>query len=295
MEDKKRYREGLIAAIGTGCLWGVLPIYWKSIESVDSWVIILYRICLVGVCCFLFALKQYGFEGIKAPLRVKGVVLRYFIAGIVVTINWSTYIWAVNAGHVIECSIGYYIEPLIISLFGVIIFKEKMNGMKKLAFGLAVVAVLIMVVHFGQIPVIAFTLAISFATYAAIKKSYQMPPTLSLLYETMFLVPVTFIAIVYLEMNGQGALTMVNAPYEYVLLLLCGVLTALPLGFFAFATSRLDLITLGLMQYISPTISLILGIFLFREPFDIVQFGAVAIIWVGLVFFTLGDIREARK
>ncbi len=290
---RPEYRKGLAAAAGTSALWGVLPIYWRAIDAVDSWLIILYRILLAGVFCFIFAMCRSGFEGIKAPLRQKGVAVRYFVSGILITLNWSTYIWAVNAGHVIEAGIGYYIEPLVVSLFGVLIFREKMGQAKKLAIALVFCAVMVMMIHFKRPPMISLTLAASFAAYAVVKKKYTMSPELSLLYETMFQMPVALCVILYLEWTGKGALSMTETPLQYVLLLLCGVVTAIPLLIFSYAASRIRFVTLGISQYISPTITLLLGIFFFQEAFDGVQLGAILLIWVGIVFFTVGEIREA--
>ena len=293
--SKREYRMGLIAGAGTSAIWGILPVYWRWIDAIDSWVIIVYRIFLAGVLCFFLALKSFGMEGIKAPLREKGVMLRYFISGLLVTVNWSTYIWAVNAGHVIEASIGYYIEPLVVSLFGVVIFKERMNGIKKLGVGLVLCAVLAMMIHFQKPPMISLTLAISFAAYTAVKKKYSMSPALSLFYETMFLIPVTFGVILYLEGTGKAAFSMIEAPYQYVLLLFSGVVTAVPLLTLAYAAARIKFVTLGLSQYISPTLTLLIGIFLFREPFDLVQFAAVVLIWIGIIFFTAGEMKDTGE
>lgn len=291
--SKSEYRRGLAAAVGSSALWGVLPIYWRAIDAVDSWLIILYRILLAGIVCFLFAVYRRGCEGVREPLRQKGVALRYFVSGILITLNWSTYIWAVNAGHVIEASIGYYIEPLVVSLFGVLIFRERMGQAKKLAIALVFCAVIVMMIHFKRPPMISLTLAASFAAYAVVKKKYAMPPELSLLYETMFQMPVALCAILYLEWTGKGALSMTETPLQYVLLLLCGIVTAVPLLIFSYAASRIRFVTLGISQYISPTLTLLLGIFFFREAFDKVQLGAILLIWVGIVFFTVGEFREA--
>lgn len=233
-------------------------------------------------------------EGIKAPLRVKGTKLKFFIAGALITTNWSIYIWAVNADHVIQTCIGYYIEPLMVCVFGIVFFKEKLTKHKLAAFILACAGVVIILVHFMEVPIIALGLAISFAIYAAIKKSVETPAILSLLYETMFLSPAALIVIIYLELTGKGALG-VGQPYQYALLLLVGFCTALPLGLFAFAANKIPLVTLGILEYVSPSISLVIGIFVLKEPFDMVQFLSFAVIWVGLAYFTLGEYRESRR
>ncbi len=292
--EKRKYRTGLICSLSCSVLWGVLPIYWQALRPIESSVIIFYRIFLVGVVCFFAALKLYGWEGIKAPLREKGAKLRYFTAGVLITANWSIYIWAVNADHVIQTCIGYYIEPLMVCVFGIVFFKEKLTRHKLVAFALACAGVVIVLLHFMEVPFIALSLALTFAVYAAMKKSVQVPAMLSLLYETMFLSPIAFVVILYMEINGKGALG-VGQPYQYALLLMVGFCTALPLGLFAAAANKVPLVTLGILEYISPSISLVIGIFLLGEPFDLIQLLAFVVIWIGLVFFTMGEYRETRK
>lgn len=291
IKGKSEYAVGMTAALTCAVLWGLLPIYWQALRPIDSFVIIFYRIFLVALVCFLASLKTYGWKGIVAPLRIKGLATRYFLAGIVITGNWSLYIWAVNANFVIQTSIGYYIEPLIVCLFGILFFKERITGYKKVAFGLALFGIVIILIHFGEVPFVALGLATSFALYAAIKKSYRLEALLSLLYETMFLAIPALVVVIYLEAKGEGALG-VGEPYQYVLLLLTGVITVIPLGLFAVGINRLPLVTMGIIEYIAPSITLVIGIFLFKEPFDGIQFVAFIIIWIGLVFFTIGERKE---
>lgn len=293
-QEKKKYRTGLACSLSCSVLWGVLPVYWQALRPIESSVIIFYRIFLVGVVCFFAALKLFGMEEIKKPLRVKGAKLKYFTAGVLITANWSLYIWAVNADHVIQTCIGYYIEPLMVCVFGILFFKEKLTKHKLIAFILACSGVVIVLVHFMEVPFIALGIAATFAIYAAIKKSVEVPALLSLLYETMFLSPAALAVVVYLEATGQGALGA-GQPHQYILLLLVGFVTAIPLGLFAAAANKIPLVTLGILEYISPSISLVLGIFLFKEAFDLVQFLAFVVIWIGLAFFTLGEYRESRN
>ncbi len=291
---EKNYKLGLIAALGCSFLWGILPMYWKLLVPIPSSVIIFYRIFWVGVVTFFAALKLYGWERIKAPLKVKGNKLKFFIAGVIITLNWSIYIWAVNAGFIIQTSIGYYIEPLVVCLFGIIFFKEKITKYNLSAFVLATIGVLVVVIHFGEVPTIAIGLAMTFAIYAALKKLFNVEAILSLLYETMFLVPIALGVIIYLEMTGQGAIG-VGEPYQYGLLMLSGLATAIPLGLFAIGANNLPLITLGVTEYLSPSMALILGIFVYNEPFDLVQFISFTIIWIGLVVFTIGEAKAVNK
>ncbi len=286
------YRKGLFYALSCSVLWGVLPIYWQALRPIESSVIIFYRIFLVGLVCFLLSLKLYGMEEIRKNLKPKGVKLKYFLAGLLITANWSIYIWAVNADQVIQTCVGYYIEPLMVSVFGILFFKEKLTKYKLAALVMALAGVSLLLVHFMEIPLIALSLALTFATYAALKKSFNLPSVLSLFYETMYLMLPALAVVIYLEATGQGAWG-VGKPYQYGLLMLCGPITALALALFAEAANKIPLVTLGLIEYLSPSISLVLGIFLFREPFDLVQFLAFVIVWIGLVFFTIGEKKDS--
>jgi chloramphenicol-sensitive protein RarD len=293
-QSNRKYKIGMLAALTCSILWGFLPIYWQALRPIESSVIIFYRIVLVGVVCFVVSLIAYGWKRIKEPLMVKGAKGKYFLAGLMITLNWSIYIWAVNADMVIQTCIGYYIEPLMIGLVGVFLFKEKLTKHKIIALIMAGLSVVVILVYFHRVPLVALSLAVTFSIYAAMKKGFQVEALLSLLYETMFLVPIALGVIIYLEWTGQGAWG-VGEPYQFGLLLCSGFFTAIPLGLFAAAANKIPLVTLGLLEYISPTITLLIGIYLFREPFDFVQFMAFVLIWIGLVVFTYGEISNHHR
>lgn len=293
--NKNEYRKGVISILTCGFLWGVLPVYWNALKPIDSFVIIFYRVVLMALVCLAVCAHKYGFKGLFKPMfETKKNFITFFTAGIIITLNWSIYIWAVNAGFVIQSSMGYFLEPLLVCIFGVIIYKEKMNGFKKISMIFALCGLLVMIAGYRQIPLIAVGLGMTFAVYSAIKKSVNVDPMQSLLYETIFLVPVALGFIIYYETTGMGALAA-GGTGKFILLLFAGIATAVPLGLFGYSASRLPLITLGISEYISPSISLILGIFLFREPFDIIQFSAFVLIWIGLVFFTFGEVKDQKE
>ena len=294
VDERKRYKQGMISALGCSLWWGIMPIYWQMLRPIDSAVIIFYRIVLVALVCLVGALILYDKETILAPLKDKKKLFRIVLAGILITTNWSLYIWAVNANLIIQTCIGYYIEPLAVCLIGIIIFKDKLSKYKAIAFCFAAAGVVAVIVYFGELPVLALSLALTFSFYAALKKDFNMPPILSLLYETIFLMPFALGVIVYIETTGQGALAVAE-PYKYALLMLCGLFTAFPLGLFADAANKLNLFVLGLTEYISPTISLFIGIKFLGEPFEPIQLIAFAIIWVGLVFFSYGEYQEMKE
>lgn len=277
-----------------------MPIYWHWLRPIGSDVIIFYRILTVALICFALAVFKYGKDTLLEPLKDKKTLCKYIIAGVLITANWSIYIWAVNADLVIQTCIGYYIEPVVICLFGTLLFKEKMGKMKLTALIFAIIAVIYILIYYRQFPGIALSLAFTFSIYAAIKKDMKKPPLISLLYETVFFAPIALGVIIWMECTGHGALAQVGAAgtgemYKYFLMLLCGAFTALPLGLYANANNKVNMFLLGVSAYLSTTIALVLSIWVFREPFDRGQLIAFIFIWIGLVFFTLGEYRSYKK
>ena len=294
IDNKKDYRQGLISVLGSSIWWGIMPIYWQWLKPIDSIVIIFYRIVLVALVCLIAALIAHKKEEILAPLKDKKLMAKLIIAAVIITLNWSLYIYAVNSENVIQSCIGYYIEPLVVCLFGMIFFGEKVNRHKAIALIMGAIGVVAVVFYFKQVPSLALSIAFSFAIYAAIKKGLGMPPIISLLYETIFLAPIALGIVIYIETHGIGALAVATGG-KYFLLMFCGLFTAFPLVLFANGANKTSMFILGLTEYISPTISLFLSIFYFKEEFYPVQLIAFAVIWTGLVFFTIGEYREYRN
>lgn len=288
------YRTGLICVLGCQLFWGFCPIYWQALVPIPSWIIILYRMLTMFVYSYIAARMRYSREEIWGPLKEKGVLLRYMAAGLLLTANWSTYIWAMTTGHMIQSSIGYYIEPIVICLFGVVIFKEKFTKYNLTAMILAVLSLTVMLVHYGQVPGVALGLAFTWACYSAIKKSTDRPPIIELVYETMVYAVLSVFAIFFIETRVIGALSL-GVPGKYALMFLSGLITLIPISLFGSAAKKVSLFIIGLAQYISPTITLLLGIFAYKEPIDRVQVISFAIIWIGLVFFSYGEYKNYRE
>jgi len=292
-DERKNYKIGMICVLGSMFLWGIMPIYWRSLIAIDSYVLILYRVVLAGIACGIIGLIVYGVEGLRAPARDKKVLGKMLLAGVLITVNWSVYVFAVNSGQTIEASIGYFMNPLVVCIFGATVFKEKLTKFKSTAIGFMVLGVIIMLLHFGSIPLVTLILPLSFATYSSIKKHLKIEAIISLFYETIFIAIAMLPVIIYLEITNQGALHVAST-FELVLLSFAGIASALPLALFAFAANRIKLISIGIIGYIAPSISLLIGIFVFREPFDFVQFIACVAIWMGLAVFTFGEVKTAR-
>lgn len=295
-KDRKEQELGMAAAILCAAVWGILPIYWKTLHPIDPLLIMLYRLVLACLLVFVVGLIIYKWRGIIEPAKEKGALIWFVVAGMVISVNWTLYIFMVNTEKIVQTSIGYYIEPLMVCIFGMIFFKEKPSKYKYIAIGLAFAGVCVMLLSYGQLPILALVLASTFATYAAIKKKVQAPALISLFYETLFLAPIAIGIILYMELGGKGAFT-VGQPGQIALLFFSGLFTAIPLCLFAVAANRISLLALGLTEYISPSIGLVLGIFLYKEAFDIYQFLGFLIIWLGLAVFTAEDIvlRRAAK
>ena len=293
-DNNRDYRIGLICVLASQLIWGFLPAYWQALVPIPSWIIILYRMTTMFIYSYIAARLRYTREEIWTPLKEKGAVVRYLIAGALLTANWSIYIWAMTTGHMIQSSIGYYLEPIVICLFGVVIFKEKFTRYNLTAVVFAAVALIVMLIHYGQLPGVALGLAFTWATYSAIKKSSKNPPLVELVYETMFYAVFAVIGILLIETRGMGALSL-GVPGKYALMFLSGLVTLIPIALFGSAAKKVSLFIIGLTQYISPSITLLLGIFAYKEPIDRVQLISFAVIWIGLIFFTYGEYKNNKE
>ena len=292
--NNRDYKIGLICVLASQLIWGFLPAYWQALVPIPSWIIILYRMTTMFIYSYIAARLRYTKEEIWTPLKEKGAVVRYLIAGALLTANWSIYIWAMTTGHMIQSSIGYYLEPIVICLFGVVIFKEKFTRYNLTAVVFAAVALIVMLIHYGQLPGVALGLAFTWATYSAIKKSSKNPPLVELVYETMFYAVFAVIGILVIETKGIGALSL-GVPGKYALMFLSGLVTLIPIALFGSAAKKVSLFIIGLTQYISPSITLLLGIFVYKEPINRVQLLSFAVIWIGLVFFTYGEYKSHKE
>lgn len=287
-QNTNDYRLGVLCVLGCQVFWGFCPIYWQALVPIPSWVIILYRIVTMFVYSYIAARFSYSREEIWGPLKDKAVRRKYFTAGLILTANWSIYIWAMTSERVIQASIGYYIEPIVICAVGIIVFKEQLTRYNLTAILFALAAIVLILVHYKQLPGVALGLAGTWAVYSAIKKTAKQPVLIALVYETVLYAIFALPAIFVVEAKGLGALSL-HMPGKYALMFLCGLVTLVPIALFNVSATRVPLFIIGLFQYISPTISLILGIFLFKEPVDMTQIIAFIIIWTGLAFFSYGE------
>lgn len=288
--EQKRYAEGLVMGGAAFTLWGLLPLYWKWMSVISPYEIFVQRV--VWSFCFVLIILLYKKQagGFFSLLNRPDNWLKIIGPAFFISINWLVYIWGVNNGYVIETSLGYYINPLVLTLFGGIFFKERLNGLQKVGIGFAALGVIAKTWMYGRVPIIALVLAFSFAIYGLLKKKSSLDSLNGLAFETLIVgIPSSFY-LIFIEGSGGGISG--NLPNVYWLFIaLSGIVTAVPLLLYAEGTKRLPLSVMGFLQYIAPTIGLILGIFVFKEAFDLESLLAFVLIWIGLGFFTYSQYK----
>lgn len=290
-------KKGVVFVTLAYIIWGVLPIYWRQIESVSPLEIIAHRIFWSFIFMVFYIIITGRWQYLKVNLTYifgdKKKAWSLIAASIIISINWMTYILAVNQGHVLEASLGYYINPFVSILLAFFILKERFSKGEWLAIFIVSLGVLYMAIGVGYIPWLAITLAVTFGVYGLIKKTINLDATYALAVETAVLAPVALLYIFYINFTGTNTLDFgVNT--ETAFTIGTGVVTAIPLLLFALGAVRLQLSLVGLLQYIGPTIMLIIGIFLYDESFTTTHKIAYAFIWGGLILYTIIRFRSSR-
>ncbi|WP_289139086.1 EamA family transporter RarD [uncultured Brevibacillus sp.] len=284
-------KQGVFYAIAAYFMWGLLPLYWKVFQSMGAWEILAHRIVwsVVFVAIIIVVTKRTR----KLRESVSGVKMvgALIVCSLLISANWLLYIWAVNNDQVMQTSLGYYMNPLITVLMGVIFLKEKMHAGQWISLALASCGVLYITIQYGEFPWVALSLALTFAFYGLAKKLVKLEAIIGLAWETLFVAPIALAYLLMIQINGTETVSAL-AWWQVLLLTLAGVGTALPLYWFAQAAARLPLSMIGFIQYLSPTISLLSAIFLFHEPFTTTHMISFSLIWGALIIFTVSSIRK---
>jgi chloramphenicol-sensitive protein RarD len=292
--QSREMRVGTFAALGAYLMWGLLPVYWKRLSGVESLQILCHRIVWAAAFTVAALLVTKRLGSLAALFKDRGRALYAAAASALITINWGTYIWAVNSGHVTESSLGYYINPLVSVALGAIFFRERMDRWTRWAVGIATVGVVIASILMGALPWISLVLAFSFGLYGMVKKKAGLEPLAGLAAETLFASPFALAFLVSRHIAGAGSFGGADT-VATVMLFLAGPITAVPLVLFAAAANRITLTRMGFIQYVSPTLQFALGVLVYAEivkPPMIAAFVAV-IGAVCLYAFTRG--RQARE
>lgn len=290
-------RTGMMAALSTYLIWGVLPLYWNLLARAEANEILAHRIIWSFFFMVVVLMVTKRWQSFKEDCRAlwqnkkRGAIL--LLAAFTISLNWLTYIWAVNHGHVIDTSIGYYINPLMSVLFGIVFFRERISGLKKISLLLAAIGIVLMTYELGKLPWVAVVLAVSFSVYGALKKQLHLNPFSSITLETLLMVPFAVPYIGMLMMSPANHFSLAT-PDLALYLMGTGVVTAVPLVLFSYGANLLPLNVLGFFQYISPTIGLLLGIFFFHETFGMAQISALGFVWAAIVLFTVAESLRGR-
>ena len=289
-----RSRAGAGYALSAFLLWGAFPLYFHALAAVPSLEVLCYRI--VGAALILAGWTVYrGKVGaLVAELRDRRRMVVYISTTLLISLNWWLYIWAVQQGRVMEASLGYYINPLVSVMLGVVFLRERLSRQQWLAIAVAAGGVLWLVAVHGVVPWISLVLALSFGAYGLVRKMAGFDAVLGLTVETVLLAPFGALAIGLWVTQGQSSLGSVSSLVD-TLLLLAGVATVVPLVLFLEAGARLKLATIGIIQYITPTLQFLLAVFVFHEPFDNARGVTFACIWLALAIYSVDALRQHRQ
>lgn len=276
------------------CLWGFLTLYWNLLSEADPLYILAHRIfwSMIFMGIFIFIAKRTA--EIKTVFRSKQDLALCFACGILITVNWGAYIIAVMTDHILDASLGYFIEPILVSVIGMLAFKERLSKWETITLCFSVIGLLYMIVTTRTMPALALIIAGSFAVYGAVKKRLGISAETSLFTETLCMAPFAFAFILLAEQNGSGALGILQGA-EFLLLPLCGIVTSVPLLLFNIGVKKIPYYISGLLMYINPTIQFLMGLFFFGEPMNIHRLIAFIIIWVGISFTVYEKIRLIRS
>jgi chloramphenicol-sensitive protein RarD len=285
---------GVLYATSAFLIWGLSPFYWKALGTVPALEIILHRIVWSFVFLVPLVILQRRWKEFLDAMTNRRILFILSSTGILVGCNWLLYIWAVNNDHLLQASLGYYINPLVNVVLGVIFLRERLRPPQILAVLLATAGVLYLTIYHGVFPWIAITLALTFGFYGLIRKVVPVSSIVGLTVETMLLSFPALIYLIYLDTKRMGSIFRVS-PGMDLLLMGASLVTAVPLLFFTLGTRRILLSTVGLLQYIAPSGMFLLAVFVFNEPFSMAQVWTFVFIWTALVIYTADSIRYYRQ
>ncbi|MFE7608841.1 EamA family transporter RarD [Streptomyces celluloflavus] len=294
MQPRSDQRAGLAYGFAAYTMWGLLPLYWHLLDAASPSEILAHRMAwsLPVAVVILAVLRRWSWIGplLRQPRRLALIL----VCAVVISANWFLYIWAVNSGHVLEASLGYFINPLVSIAFGVLVLRERLRPMQWTAVGVGTLAVIVMTLAYGKVPWISLGLAFSFATYGLVKKGIKLDGIEGFSAETALQVLPALGFLIFLGTRGESAFTS-GGTGQALLLAGCGIATALPLICFGASAVRLPLTTIGMMQYLAPTFQFILGLTVFHEAMPAERWAGFALVWLALVVLTWDALRTARR
>lgn len=287
--------KGPLYVLGCYIIWGLLPVFWKQLAAVNSMYVLGSRIVWSMVLAVvLLALRRDRFTGLQAVFRNKREWMRLSIAGCVICVNWGTFIWAVNHGHMIDSSLAYYMNPILAILIGTIVFRERLNRIQWLAVVVTFTGLVITVIRYRQIPWIALVIGGTFAVYGALKKTARTDALTSMVVETSMLAPVFLVILLWMERQGRGAVGILQG-WQWILLPVAGVATSVPLMLFSAGMKTTSMSLSGILMYINPTLQLLVSVWLYHEEFTTTHAILFAFVWGGLVLYLFSGRQKKAE
>jgi len=283
--------KGYIMTFVAYVLWGVIPIYWKQLTSFHSFELISLRIMITVVTLLLFVIVAKQQEFI-CYIRDKKIRRQLMITALLIAVNWGVFVFAVNAGFMVQASLGYYMNPLFSVLLGIVVLKEKLSKVQYISLLFAFIGVVYLAVSYGKIPWIALILGSSFALYGLFKKTYHLNSINSLLVETIFLLPITIALVIYTQVNTPWMSSIQSS--EWFILCLAGIITAIPLILFSDGAKLIPLSAVGFLQYVAPTLMLLIGVVMYKEAFTMSHKISFLFIWSGLVIYSISLVKKRQ-
>jgi chloramphenicol-sensitive protein RarD len=275
-------------------IWGFFPLFWRLLKPAGPIEILAHRIVWSALFVTLLLVAMRNWRFLRSLARRPRTLAGIAVAAVVIGVNWAMYIYGVNSGHVVETSLGYFINPLVTVLLGVTVLRERLRPAQWVALATGAVAVAVLTLDYGRLPWIALTLAVTFAAYGLVKKSLALPATEGLFVESLSLTAPALAYLGWLAAHHRSTFGHVSAA-QTMLLVLAGPITAIPLLLFAGAANRIPLSGLGLLQYLTPTLQLGCGVLVYHEPMPPVQLAGFALVWSALAVFTWDGIQNARR
>ena len=282
-----------LSVLGCYVLWGLLPIFWKLLANVDSVYVLAQRVLFSCIFCLAIILLKKNGSSVKNILKSKTERRRYFVCGILISINWGVYILTIAIGKILEASLAYYMSPLFSVVIGALIFKEKLSAVQWVSVGLALVGVMISVIAYGNVPYLAIIIGLSFALYGAMKKTIKAESEVSICMETMSVLPLALAFIVYAQLSGYTTFSSLSNA-EMLLLAASGAVTSIPLMLFAKGIRKTSITTSGILMYINPTLQLLVGVLIYNEVFTKMNAITFAFVWAAVILFVLDSLRKHK-
>lgn len=286
--------KGVLYALGAYLLWGILPVYWKALAQVPAVQILSHRVIWSVFFLVMMLAARKELVGLRTALFAPGRLAVVLLAAALLTVNWLTYIWGVNAGYIVETSLGYFINPLVSVLMGVMILRERLRPIQWVPVGLAAIGVLYLTFNYGRLPWIALVLAFTFGFYGLVKKTAPLEARYGLTLETGAMFGPALLFLLFVGLQGEGYLLGASA-WITILLVGTGLVTAFPLLLFGMAAQRIPLTAVGILQYLAPSLQFLIGVFIYHEPFTLERLIGFSIIWLALVIYTLEGLLARRR